>query len=207
MCIYDITRPIIDGMAVWPGDPEVLLRPHSRIEEGAEANVSRLVLGTHTGTHVDAPAHLWQGASGVDSLPLEALIGPAWVVRHVGDALIGARDLQAFDLPPNCRRILLATTHTHDGQQEATSYAALSGGAAAWLVAHGMVCVGIDGPSVDPPEAGAGPAHRALLGGGVVIIEGLDLHQITPGPYELLCLPLKLRGADGAPARALLVAR
>ena len=190
MPILDLTRPLAPGMAVWPGDPPLAIQPVTAVADGAA--VSRLCLGTHTGTHVDAPAHLFAGGTGVDQLPIEALIGPAWVADAPAGRPATAADLQAI-IPPGCQRLLLrgAAGLTADGAQ--------------WLVAHGLRLVGTDADSVDAVESEDLPAHRALLAAGVVIVEGLALSAAPVGPCELLCLPLRLVGADGAPARAVMI--
>jgi arylformamidase len=174
--VIDVTVPIRPGMPVYPGDPAVRTELAAAISRGDAYNVTRLDLGVHTGTHVDAPAHVIDGAAGVDALPLDALVGPAEVVDFPGDMLDAAR-------------VLLRT---------AGSGATLTLPDAKALVACGVLLVGIDGATIGDEDV-----HAALLGAGVVILEGLDLRAVQPGQWELLCLPLKLAGADGAPARVL----
>lgn len=190
----DISLPIGPEMPVWPGDPRVVVEPISRVEDGDVAAVSRLALGTHTGTHVDPPAHFVPGGLTVDGLPLELLVGPAVVIDAAGGAPIDARLLEALGVPPGTARLLLRT-------QAATGLVTLDG--AEWLVDRGVRLVGVDTLSIEP-ETDDYPVHRVLLGGGVIIVEGLDLTAAPPGPYELLCLPLRVAGGDGAPARAVL---
>ncbi len=195
-------------MPVWPGDPPYRVERWATLQEGG-ANISRLELGSHTGTHVDAPAHLLPQGSTVDTLPWEALLGPAWVIAVTQGGPIRAMDLEALAWPAECRRVLLKTRNAAQASARGvlcTDYIALAADAAAWLVARGVLLVGLDAPSVDPWEEGAGPAHRILLEAGVVIVEGLDLGQVLPGSYELICLPLRILGGDGAPARAILIA-
>ena len=177
MTLIDVTQPIRPGMPVYPGDPPVNTELASAIARGDDYNVTRLDFGVHTGTHVDAPAHVLDGAGGVEALPLEALVGPAEVVSFPGEL-------------PAAERIVLRTA----GQP-----AELSLEAAACLVGRGVLLVGIDGPTIGGEET-----HRTLLAAGVVILEGLDLHAAPPGRYELICLPAKIEGADGAPARVVL---
>jgi arylformamidase len=204
MRLYDVTRPIRSGMPVFEGDPAVTIAPRLSIAQGDAVNVCLLTLGSHTGTHVDAPRHFRDGAPGVDALPLPALLGPARVVEVGGDH-IGAAALAGLDLaaPP---RLLFKTRNSAPGQPDRFSrdYAALTGRAARMLVEAGAYLVGLDGPSVDPFEDEDCPAHRAFLEAGVVILEGLDLAAVPPGRYELLCLPLRIHDGDGAPARVLL---
>lgn len=187
-------------MPVWPGDPPVtIIRA-----EGLPA-VSQLSLGTHTGTHVDPPAHFLAGATTIDRLPLAALIGPAWVAHIARTGAITAEALAAATIPPGTERLLLRTPNSDTtGTVFDPGYVALTDDAAEWLLARGVRLIGIDGPSIEPFNAPDAPAHHRLLGAGVVIVEGLALGGIAPGPYELICLPLRIADGDGAPARAVL---
>ncbi len=205
MRIFDITRPIYHGMPVYEGDPEVAVRPYAVLADGAPAAVSHLSMGTHTGTHVDAPAHFLSGAPGVDRLPLEVLVGPARLYDLPGPGHIGAASLRDLDLRSSAR-LLLKTPNSRQAFEGRfrPDYTALMGDAAHLLVEAGVRLVGLDGPSADPYASEEFPAHRILLRAGVVILESLDLSAVPPGEYELLCLPLKIRDADGAPARVLL---
>jgi arylformamidase len=212
--IIDVSQGVSDGMAVWPGDPAVAVSAVLRIAAGDPVNVSELRFGTHTGTHVDPPAHLFEGAPGVDALGLDVLVGDAVVVDIAATgAALGPADLEGA-VPAGTVRLLLSTGGA-PGR-------ALSAAGAAWLVDRGIRLVGIDGPSIEAPGPGSDdgpgegpgaatggpyPVHTTLLAAGVVIVEGLDLSGVAPGAYELVCLPLKLVGGDGAPARAVLIRR
>jgi len=201
MKIYDVTRPIHTGMAVFEGDPEVEVRRAVSTETGAKANVSLLRFGSHTGTHVDAPAHFRDGAPGVDRLPLEVLIGPACVRELDVPEEIGVAGLSALDLA-GCPRVLFKLRHP-----ASQKVGWLTGEAARSLVQAGVKLVGLESMSVDPLSSTDFPAHRVLLDAGVVILEGLDLSAVPPGRYDLLCLPLKILNGDGAPARVVLLTR
>ena len=192
--IIDISLPIGPDTPVWPGDPPVLVEPVARVRDGDPADVSRLTLGTHTGTHVDPPAHFLPGAVTVDALPLDVLVGPA-VVAACTSGPIDRAALEATGLPDGSARVLLKT-----GGDEG----ALTPDGARWLVDQRVRLVGADTLSIEP-EADDYPVHRVLLGAGVVIVEGLDLRAVSPGSYELVCLPLRIVGGDGAPARAVLM--
>lgn len=205
MKLFDVTRPIFEGMIVYEGDPRVVIRRVASVATGACANVSEVVLGSHTGTHVDPPLHFREGAPGVDALPLEVLTGPAHVYALEGCEPIDVVDLRRVDLRA-CPRVLFKAG-AGAGPGECGSPPASTGmtvEAARALVEAGVRLVGLDGASVDPPGAVGFPAHRTLLDAGVIILEGLDLSAVPPGGYELLCLPLKILGGDGAPARVVL---
>jgi len=205
MRIYDVTRPFYHAMPVYEGDPEVSVEPWLSITRGAPVNVSRLAMGSHTGTHVDAPAHLQEGAVGVDQLPLDILTGPARVFDLATSGPIDAASLRGVDLTSH-RRILFKSRNS-DQWRKGTSQRDIAGlmeDAARLLVDSGVRLVGVDAMSVDPLESCSFPAHHILLNAGVIILEGLDLSAVPPGDYELLCLPLKIRHGDGAPARVVL---
>lgn len=205
--MWDISLPIRPGMPMWPGDPAPAIAPAYRISAGDEANVSRVELSSHAGTHIDPPLHVLEGGTPVDRLPLEALVGEAVVVeigRSVGT--IDAPDLESAQLE-GAERVLFKTGNS---PRWATGgpwpeFVAVSAGAAAWLVAHEVRLVGIDALSIEPAGAPGLPTHRTLLEAGVVIVEGLDLSGVPPGRYRLACLPLRIEGGDGGPARAVLL--
>jgi arylformamidase len=193
--IIDISRPIGPDTPVWPGDPPVVVEPVARLEAGDPADVSRLTLGTHTGTHVDPPAHFVPGGATVDALALDVLVGPAVVADVNAAGPVDRAALESLSLPEGTTRLLLKT---------GADSGALTADGAQWLVDRGVSLVGADTLSIEP-ETEDYPVHRTLLGAGVVIVEGLDLRAVTPGPYQLVCLPLRIAGGDGAPARAVLI--
>lgn len=201
--VIDISHSIDAGLAVWPGDPPVLVEPVSRVEAGDVASVSRLVLGTHTGTHVDPPAHFLPGGTTVDELPLDVLVGPAVVADVTSGGPVDAARLEALRLPAGTVRLLLKTAGPERPANGPTT-GALTPDGADWLVARGMQLVGADTLSIEPPTDDY-PVHRRLLGAGVIIVEGLDLTPAAAGRYQLVCLPLRITGGDGAPARAVLL--
>ena len=205
MRFFNVTRPIHHDMAVYEGDPPVVVRRVLSVSTGAPANVSEIRLGSHTGTHVDPPLHFRDGAAGVDELALDALIGPARLYELTLRGPIDAVNLRHLDLA-TCPRVLFKTriAGEHDDGVCSPVAAGLTGDAAQALLKAGVRLVGLDSLSADAPAAGGFPAHRTLLEAGVIILEGLDLSAVSPGAYELLCLPLKLRGGDGAPARVVL---
>jgi arylformamidase len=203
MKIHDISVPIREQMPIYAGNPGVTLTRVQSIADGASANVSRLDLGVHTGTHVDAPLHHFDGGPGAESVPLEPLVGPAVVVdaTAVREAL-DEDTVSALDIPPGAERVLFKTRNSSLWERPdfTRDFVRLDGGGARYLVERGVRLVGIDYLSVGDVDA-----HRVLLGAGVVPLEGLDLRGIEPGEYRLICLPLRLENADGAPARAILL--
>jgi arylformamidase len=203
MATYDVTVTLRPGMPTWDGEPGPVCRPIKQIGvDGESAQVSLLTLGTHLGTHVDAPAHFIPNGATVEALPLAALAGPCRVIDAGDGPTIEPADLEP--VARGTRRLLLKTSSGSFWDQPAfrRDFVALSPAAAAWLVAWGILLVGIDYLSIDPYDADA--AHRILLGAGVVVLEGLDLRAVPPGEYDLAALPIKVAGADGAPARVVL---
>jgi arylformamidase len=197
--ILDISVPLREGMVTYPGDPVVRLELAKSIAEGDVVNLTRMDFGLHSGTHVDAPAHFLDGAAGIDSTPLDVLVGPCEVVETpdlTRDSVLRA--------PEGAERVLFKTPNSELwGLDEfADDFLSLDGDAAAALVERGVRLVGVDYLSI-----GDEAAHHALLEAGVVPVEGLDLRGVEPGPYELVCLPLRVVGTDGAPARAILIRR
>ena len=202
---YDITMTIDNGMISWPGDGPVMVDRVRSMDDGERLNQSRLDLSAHTGTHIDAPVHFLKEGSGVDSLPLEVLIGPAVVVHIPGVRAIGASQLKKANIPPGTDRLLLKTDNGKFLEQSEFSqgFSYITPDGAGYLIDHGIRLVGIDYLSV--AEYGSGEVvHRALLSVGIVIVEGLDLRKVPPGPYRMTALPLKIRACDGAPARVVL---
>jgi arylformamidase len=199
MQIIDVSVPLREGMVTYPGDPVVRLERAASIGAGDAVNLTRIDFGLHSGTHVDAPVHFLDGGAGVDEIPLDALVGSCHVVE-VPDL---ARPSVAR-APEDAERVLFKTPNSElwAGDEFSEDFARLDGEAAALLVERGVRLVGVDYLSV-----GDEAAHHALLGAGVVPVEGLDLRGVEPGPYELVCLSLRVVGADGAPARAILIER
>jgi arylformamidase len=201
----DISIPLRPGVPTFPGDPTYTIELAISIAEGAIGNVSRIDMGAHTGTHLDAPSHFIQGAATTESIPLGACVGPAWVVNATGlHGTIGPEELAGLDIPLGETRLLFKTPNSElwnlPGFSEA--FIGLDGQAARILAERGVRLVGTDYLSI-APFGNPAPTHLALLSAGVVIVEGLDLRAVDPGPVDLLCLPLRLVGSDGVPARAL----
>ena len=208
--IYDVSIPIVPGnMPIWPGDPEPVVERFLKMEDGNDANVTRMAGCVHLGTHVDAPRHFVADGVTVESLPLDVLIGDAHVLDFTAwEGHITAEALRTVGIPAGATRLLFKTRNsrwwaTGDAAFH-TDFVALTDDAAAYLVARGVQLVGIDYLSIAPYDAPV-PTHRTLLGAGVAVIETLDLSQVPAGCYTLYCLPLKLVGSEGAPARTVLI--
>jgi arylformamidase len=205
--LLDVSVLLTPGLASYPGNPEFEISPVKRIAAGDSSNNSRLVMGTHTGTHVDAPKHFFDGRPGVDALPLDLLVGRARVVDMPHRGGIGEAQLSSVGLREDLR-LLLRTPNSalwNDPRHPFhTDYTYLTEDGAKFLVAQGVKVVGVDYLSVEQFHKAGAPAHHALLGAGIVIIEGLNLWDVEAGQYEMYCLPLRIEGADGAPARVVL---
>lgn len=206
--LLDVTVPLVPGnVPLYPGDTDLEVGLHQSRASGDPANVSRLVCSAHCGTHVDAPSHFLEGAAGIETVPLDALVGPAVVVDATGvTGHIDAGAVTALQPPPGTDRILFRTRNSRlwDRPRFTEDFVAMTSDGAQALVDLGVRLVGIDYLSIAPYDDPA-PTHEVLLRAGVVIVETLDLRAADPGPYQLICLPLLVPGADGAPARALLV--
>ncbi|HRD67406.1 MAG TPA: cyclase family protein [Candidatus Competibacter sp.] len=203
----DISLAISPDLPHWPGSPRVELSRRRDMGQGDAVNDSVLLCGVHTGTHVDAPLHFLADGADVTQLALDALIGPAVVAALPDVDVVTAEDLDALNLPNDMQRLLLRTRNSEGWQRGdrefRADFVALTAAAARWVVARGIRLIGVDYLSVQIFR-GDPQTHIALLQAGVVIVEGLNLAGVAPGSYELICLPLKLAGAEGAPARAVL---
>jgi arylformamidase len=205
--IYDISVPIRSGGLVYPGNPEVEITLQQAVAKGAGANVSSIRFGSHTGTHADAARHFFDDGQSVDRIPLERLIGPALLLSFPDDLrAISAADLRNHDLKGRTRILLRTRNSALLSQKEfVRDYTYLAPDGAQYLVDNGVELVGIDYLSIEQFHSGHHMTHRILLERSVVILEGLDLSVPAPGEYELICLPLRIEGCDGAPARAVLI--
>jgi arylformamidase len=207
--IVDITAPVGPRSVMWPGDEPPSQEFTSHTDRGDPNTVSRWALGAHTGTHVDARMHFIPGGWSMEELDLARVVGPCRVVdlTHVSGH-IGRADLEAAGVAGTAR-LLLKTRNSEQGLLDLDAfeegYVAVSREAAEYLVEIGAETVGVDYLSVEPFEDGEFNTHHTLLGADVVILEGLALAGVEPGEYVLACLPIKLSGSDGAPARAVLM--
>lgn len=192
MRIYDVTKDLSESSDLYPGDPPTVFHRISDIELHDSFTLTSFSMGAHAGTHIDAPSHLIRGGITIDEIPLSTLIGPVLVLSVTNTVDIQSlMPLNDYNIP----RVLLKT-------QEADGY--LTADVAEWVTKQGVKLIGVDAVSVDPPGEKSLIAHHILLGAGVIIVEGLDLTKIHSGLYNLFCLPLKLKGLEGAPARVVL---
>ncbi len=208
MTIRDISAPIHNGMHFWEGDPEPRVTRLQDHERGDEWTTSFLSICAHLGTHVDAPLHRVRGGGTVDAFDLETLVGRAYVAALPDVAhAITAEALDAAEIHVDAKRLLFKTRNgalwERDGFQK--DFVGLSESGAQWVVGRGIRLVGVDYLGADVYLTETAPAHDLLLKAGVIIVEGLQLSAVAAGWYTLVCLPIKVQGADGAPARAILV--
>ncbi len=207
MTYIDISVDISNQMPVWPGSPEIMFSRSLSLDDDDVANDTTIHFSVHTGTHIDAPSHFLPAGKTVDQIPLEILVGKTYIVEisdNVND--ITPNVLESLRIPEGTKRLLLKTRNSqfwHNNVKEfQTDFAALTVDAAEWVVQRGIQLIGIDYLSIqrfyDGPET-----HQILLASEIVIVEGLDLNGVNSGHYDLICLPIKLRGIEGAPARVI----
>ena len=202
----DVTVPLRTGMVHWPGDPPARISHALDMERGDPCTVSLLEMGAHTGTHMDAPAHFVRGGIGIDALPLDTAIGSARVIAIQDPESIKPEELRRHRLRRG-ERILFKTGNSArcwDKDSFVEDFVYISAAAAQYLAERQVRLVGIDYLSVGGFRADGVETHQALLQAGIWIIEGLNLKRVRPGRVQLVCLPLKIAGADGAPCRAIL---
>ena len=202
----DISVPLYTGMVHWPDNPPVLIERTMDLEHGDAANVSKIELGAHTGTHMDAPRHFFANGAGLDEMPLEAAIGPARVIPIEHPQAILPAELEAHNLQAG-ERVLFRTRNSErcwKSEQFIEDFVYISAAAAQFLVDRKVRTIGIDYLSVGGYIYDGIETHQILLEAGIWLIEGLNLSSVSPGVYELVCLPLRVVAADGAPARAIL---
>ena len=207
--IHDISLAVSAGGVVYPGNPPIEIELQQALARGDGANVSTLAFGSHTATHVDAAKHFFDDGQTVDHLPLDRLVGPCIVIELDDSVMaVGRKELEGHELE-GVKRVLINTRNSRLLQKQpefVKDYTYITPDGAQHLVDLEVELVGVDYLSVEQFRSGHHRTHRTLLGDSVVISEGLALADVPPGEYELICLPLKLRGLDGAPARAILIA-
>lgn len=207
--ILDVTVPLGPGIPTWPGDPEMSAEPASQTSNGDVFNMTTLRMSGHTGTHVDAPLHIVHRGKSLDQIPLDRWYGPCQVVEIPDDRTeIDVIDLEQAGILLETTRLLFKTSNSRRWRplpmEFESDYVAVTPAGSRWIVERGLQLVGIDYLSIEGWNDTENVTHRTLLGAGVLIIENLNLTNVGPGLYYLICLPLNLAEADGAPARALL---
>ena len=207
MLIYDISLTISNDLPVWPGDQPVIVERNKDMHHGDLYTLSQITATVHMGTHLDAPCHFITDGSAADTVVLHQLIGPCYVIDLPTLDVIDAVALEQANVPIDTRRLLIRTRNSEywarGDNTFHTDFVAIDPSGAEWIVKRGIQLVGVDYLSVGPYEDGI-LTHEILLGHGIVPVEGLNLSGIEPGEYQLICLPLKLKDCDGAPARAIL---
>jgi arylformamidase len=205
MKLIDVTVPLDANLPSYPGNTPFSLEAIKRIARGDSSNVSSLHMSAHAGTHVDAPRHFIDQASGADAIPLEMLIGRTRVIEVTSRKGIGPDELSAVDLAEDVRVLIKTANSRFWGTPEFhPEYVGVTEAGARYVIDHGIKLLGVDYLSVEEFKKPGAPAHHVLLGGGTIVIEGLNLRDVEPGVYEMFCLPLRIVGADGAPARVVL---
>ena len=205
MKLIDVSVPLDAALPTYPGNTPFSLEAIKRISRGESSNVSSVHMSAHTGTHVDAPRHFFDGAAGVDLLPLEMLIGRVRVIEIRSRKGIGPDELSESDLSEDVRVLIKTPNSRLWGSPEFNpEYVGVTEAGAKHLIGHGIKVLGVDYLSVEQFKKPGAPAHHVLLSAGVIVVEGLNLRDVEPGIYEMYCLPLRVVGSDGAPARVVL---
>jgi len=205
----DVSVPLHTGMVYWPDDPSVQIERFADMNKGAICNVSKIDMCAHAGTHMDGLNHFIKDGAPLDAVPLDAVIGPCRVIEIKDADSVKPAELTKHKLRKG-ERILLKTRNSRQQWWEEdfdTRFIHISKEAAQHMVDRDIRTIGIDYLSVGGYQRDGVECHQVLLGAGVWIIEGLDLTKVKPGKYDLICLPVKIRNSDGAPARAILRSR
>jgi arylformamidase len=202
----DISVPMYDGMVHWPGDPECRISLAVSMAGGAPCNLTQMSLSAHTGTHMDAPRHFVRDGRTMESVPMDAVIGPCRVIELKNRTAVTVEELKPHKLRKGERVLFKTRNSSHSWKTAAfdEKFIYIPADTARYLVACGVRTVGVDYLSVGGYQKDGVECHQIMLGAEIWIIEGLNLSKVKPGKYELICLPLKILGADGAPARAIL---
>jgi len=208
MAYIDISLSLSNDLPVWPGDPSIDLKKTMSMDNGDPCNVTHLNMGVHAGTHIDSPHHFLNNNITVEKMRMETLIGTVFVVEILENiSIINSSVLENSNIPLGIDKLLIKTKNslrwkTNDRVFH-KKFIAIEKSGAEWIVERNIKLIGVDYLSVAPFNDGA-PTHRVLLEKNVIVVEGLNLYDVTEGYYELICLPLKILGSDGAPARAVL---
>jgi len=205
MKLIDVSVPLDATLPTYPHNTPFSLEPIKRLANGDSSNVSSLHMSAHCGTHVDAPRHFFDSGPGTEALPLDLLMGRVRVIQVTSRTGIAAEDLANQDFSEDVRILIKTRNSLLWGTPEfRPDYIGVTESGARHLVAHGIKLVGVDYLSVEQFKTPGAPAHHVLLGAGTIVIEGLNLRDVEPGIYDLCCLPLRIVGSDGAPARVVL---
>jgi arylformamidase len=203
MTLIDISRPIYSGMPVWPGDTDARFDVVATIAGGAVVNIGALKISIHTGTHVDAPWHYADAGETIDRVAPDAYVGRARVIDARGRESLSRDLFDGIDLAPT-PRVMFRTDAWTDPKVFPRDWPVMEDGLPKWLATQGVKLVGLDIPSVDKLDSKTLPVHLACFRANLLILESTDLREADPGIYELIALPLRIRGGDGSPVRAVL---
>lgn len=201
--LWDLSPTLSSATPVWPGDTPFSSATTWQIEAGCPVKVSRMTMSTHTGAHCDAPSHYDKEGQAIDEVPLDRYIGPCRVIACVGATVVDTHHFagKLDDVPP---RVLLRTYRTAPQKAWDSTFCSISSAAVNLLAGHGVRLIGIDTPSLDPQDSKTMDAHHAVRAHGMAILEGIVLDAVDEGDYELIALPLKFKGLDASPVRAIL---
>ncbi|GIN84570.1 kynurenine formamidase [Heyndrickxia sporothermodurans] len=203
MKLIDISKPLTNSIAVWPGDTPFNYEVNVTKQQSGSVNIGKVTMSTHTGTHIDSPFHFDDEGKKINDLDLSIYIGPARVIDVSNLKSIGAKELKLFELGAEAR-LLLKTDSSTNPEVFPSSIPFLRPDLGPYLKEKGITLVGVDVPSVDPLDSKTLDAHHSLFNNNVHILENIDLQDVTPGTYELIALPLSIQDADGSPVRAIL---
>lgn len=205
MKLIDVSVPLDERLPNYPGNTPFSIEPIKRLARGDSSNVSTLHMSAHAGTHVDAPRHFFDNGGGTETLSLDMLMGRARVIDVLSRRGVSAEDLAPHNLTEDIRVLIKTPNSGLWGSPEFhKDYSGVTESGAKYLVDHGVKLVGVDYLSVEAYKTPGAPAHHILLGAGTIVIEGLNLLDVEPGIYDMICLPLRIVGSDGAPARVVL---
>ena len=196
MKVIDISIPLSPSTLLFPGDPTVEIESVSSFDQGDAYRITRITMSAHAGTHIDTPSHIFPDGRQTEDIRLEDLVGPVFVVGFDGKQVLAASDCSRANIPLDATRVLIKN-ETKDAWMDQTT--------ARWFSERGIKLLGWEGLSIDRLDSEDLPAHRTLLENGIHLVENLDLSQVDPGHYFIVCLPLKLIGSDASPVRAVLI--
>lgn len=205
MKLYDVTHTLCSDTPVWPGDPSVKVESRSSIENGDACNLTSLVLGSHAGTHLDAPYHVFKNGKKLSEIDAELFIGDCLVIEILDKKEILLSDIDGL-IPNGTKRLLIKTNNSKRNfyGEFYTDYASVDAQAVEYMLSMGVKLLGVDYLSLGVWGKTLATHETFFTRGGEVIVESLNLSDVPQGEYEMICLPMKLSCEDGAPVRCIL---